>query len=81
MIEYDFDKAKEEYRELCRDNETIQIYIKDWYLDAACQNVEDWKVILVKENGKIMAAFPFQHIKKKGLWSISNAFQVARGGI
>ena len=78
---YDFDKAKEEYRELCRHNETIQIFNRDWYWDAACENVDDWKVIIVKENNKIVAAFPFKYTKQKGLWHISNGFQVARGGI
>ena len=40
MGEYDFNSAKEEYRELCRTEESINIYMQDWFLDAALGGVK-----------------------------------------
>lgn len=80
---YDFDGAKEKYRLFCESqNNDIQIFAQPWFLDAACDASDDWRVIVYEENGKVTAAFPFQyhHVKGKG-WCIDNPFQVARLGL
>lgn len=69
---YDFEEAKREYRQLCKTEPSINLYMQAWYLDAACTNEENWKVILVKENDVVIAAFPFEYVKIKGLWRIKN---------
>lgn len=78
---YDFVLAKKEYREFCAVRDDIPVFMQDWYMDAACEHDDDWRVILVKENDKIVAVFPFQYIKKKRYWYIENPFQAARAGI
>lgn len=54
---------KEKYRALCREDESIPIFSKDWWLDAVCAE-GDWDVSLVEENGKIIASLPY-YIKNK----------------
>ena len=80
---YDFVAAKKEYREFCeKEQHDIQIFAQPWYLDTVCDSPDDWRVIVYKENGKIVAAFPFQYKKgKHGWWQISNPWQAARLGI
>ncbi len=80
---YDFDSAKKEYREFCENEDNdIQIFAQPWYLDAVCETPDDWKVILYKENEKIVAAFPFEYKKGKyGFWHISNPPFAPRLGI
>lgn len=80
---YDFAAAKEKYRAFCetRPND-IQIFAQPWFLDAACASPEDWRVIIYEENGKAVAAFPFQYHKVRGKgWCIDNPFQAARLGL
>lgn len=50
--------AKEEYRNLCRTEESIPIFSRDWWLDAAC-GTDRWEVILIREKDAIQAALPF----------------------
>lgn len=78
---YDFETAKKEYREFCKRETSLQVFIKDWYLDAVCDSPDDWRVILVKENGHIVAAFPFGYKKGKLFWYITNPQFVSRGGV
>ena len=82
-VDYDFASAKEEYRAFCeRGEHDIQLFALPWYLDAVCDSPDDWQVITYKENGKIIAAFPFQYKKgKRGWWTISNPWQAPRLGI
>lgn len=48
---------KEIYRELCEEEDSIPVFSRDWWLDAACE--DDWDVFVVgKEGGRILAAFP-----------------------
>lgn len=83
IVPYDFNQAKEEYRLFCLDKKKdIQVFAQPWFLDAVCETTEDWKVILYKEDTKIVAAFPFEYKKGKyGLWHIKNPWQAARLGI
>ena len=70
MPAYDFEKAKEKYRQFCKIEPSLSIYMRDWYLDAVTENENDWKVILIEENGMIVSAFPFGYQKRHGLWYI-----------
>lgn len=78
---YDFASAKKEYRDFCSVREDIPIFMQDWYMDAACEKEDDWRVILVKEGDTIVAFFPFQYIKRRRYWYIENPFQAPRMGI
>lgn len=80
---YDFNLAKREYRQFCEQGEhNIQLFALPWYLDAVCDNIDDWKVIVYKENNKILAAFPFLYSKStSGFWEIKNPWQAKRLGI
>jgi len=49
---------KEEYRNLCRTEESIPIFSRDWWLDAAC-GTDRWEVILIKDKDSIQAALPY----------------------
>ena len=48
--------SKDLYRELCKKEDSIPVFSRDWWLDAACG--EDWDVLLDEKNGKIHAAMP-----------------------
>ncbi len=78
---YDFKRSKEKYRELCKNEKSINIYMKDWYLDAVTEKEDDWQVIIVEENELVMAAFPFGYQKRHGLRYIYSPWQCARGGL
>ncbi len=79
MEKYNFEQAKKEYREFCIENTSVGIFLQPWYLDAACIDKGDnWEVILIKNDGKIIAAFPFGYKKQKGFRYIYNPFQVCR---
>lgn len=82
-FKYDFIKAKEEYRNFCYYYfNDIQIFAQPWYLDAVCEDSEEWQVILYKENKKIVAAFPFMYKKNRlGLKYICNPKFTPRLGI
>jgi len=82
MQAYDFKKAKEEYREFCKTEPTIWIYIQPWFLDAVIEDGQEWRVILVKDNqGTITGAFPFAYEKRKGFWYIFQPWQCAHMGL
>lgn len=81
MNYYDFALAKTEYRTFCANREDIPIFMQDWYMDAACEKEDDWRVILVKDKNAIVAAFPFQYVKGRRYWYIENPFQAPRTGI
>lgn len=80
---YDFVSAKEEYIRFCRDSDNdLPIFAQPWYLDVVCEKKDDWRVIIYKENGRIVAAFPFEYKKtKKGAYTIKNPWQAPRLGI
>jgi hypothetical protein len=49
--------AKERYRVLCREETSIPIFSKDWWLDAVCGDA--WDVALVEQRGQIVASMPY----------------------
>lgn len=51
-------KEKEHYRKLCKTEKTIPIFSRDWWMDAVCGE-ENWNVILVEDNGQIIASLPY----------------------
>ena len=81
MPEYDFENSKQEWRAICTQKQDISIFMKDWYFDAVCDDTDDWKVILIKKNDKIVAAFPFEYTKRKIFWHIGNPWMTPRIGI
>lgn len=83
MTGYDFEQAKTEYRAFCEAGaHDIQVFAQPWYLDAVCLSPDDWRVIIVKEGAKIVAAFPFEYTRnRRGFWRIGNPWQAARLGI
>ena len=48
--------SKELYRKLCREEDSIPVFSRDWWLDAACG--DNWDVLLDEKNGKVCAAMP-----------------------
>lgn len=57
--------AKERYRTLCQTEESIPLFIKDWWLDAVCGQ-DGWDVVLSLSGDTIKAAWPFQKRRKLG---------------
>lgn len=57
---------KERYRNLCKTEKTIPIFSRDWWMDAVCGE-DNWNVILVEDNGQIIASLPYYIKKKYGL--------------
>jgi hypothetical protein len=49
--------AKDRYRSLCREEVSIAIFSRDWWLDAVCGD-ERWDVLIVEERGRIVGAMP-----------------------
>ncbi|MDR0537548.1 MAG: GNAT family N-acetyltransferase [Tannerellaceae bacterium] len=49
--------SKEKYRRLCREENDIPIFSRDWWLDIVCRT-ERWDVLLFEEKDCIRAAFP-----------------------
>lgn len=54
---------KERYREFCKTESMLPLWVQDWYLDACCSD-GIWEVVLVEEKGKIVASLPY-FIKQK----------------
>lgn len=54
---------KDKYRQLCKDEKTIPIFSKDWWMDAVCGE-DNWDVLIVEKGDEIAASMPI-HIKKK----------------
>ncbi len=49
---------KEKYRDLCKSEDSIAIFQKDWWLDATC-GANGWDVVLSERNGEIIGALPY----------------------
>ena len=49
---------RQDYREYCNTNESIPIFVKDWWLDQVCGE-NNWDVALVKKNNEIVASLPY----------------------
>ncbi|OCA88920.1 methicillin resistance protein [Pseudobacillus wudalianchiensis] len=54
---------KDKYRNLCKDETTIPIFSKDWWLDAVAGE-GNWDVILVEKGDEIVASLPYVKRKK-----------------
>ncbi|MCL0058160.1 GNAT family N-acetyltransferase [Dehalococcoidia bacterium] len=54
---------KQKYKQLCAVENSIPVFSKDWWLDAVCGK-ENWDVVLIEKNGKIVASLPY-YIKNK----------------
>ena len=78
---YDFAAAKVEWRIFCETEPSITLYQQPWYWDATCDVPTDWRVILVKKEGIIEAAFPFSYVQRKFMWFIETPWQVPASGI
>jgi hypothetical protein len=59
---------KEKYRIFCRNEPSIPIYSRDWWLDCVCGESK-WNVLLYLKNGEIEAAMPY-YLPCKGLISM-----------
>lgn len=53
------------YRAFCRSQLDMPIFSKDWYLDAVY--ADEWEVVTVKRNDKIVASMPY-FLKKKAFF-------------
>ena len=55
------------YQQFCKQEKEMPVFVKPWYLDAVCQfENQSWDVILVKEQNKIVASWPFCLKQKNG---------------
>lgn len=54
---------KERYRNLCRNDLSIPLFSRDWWLDATAGRA-NWDVAIVEKNGAIVASLPYS-IKRR----------------
>lgn len=57
---------KDKYRRLCKTEDTISLFLKDWWLDAVCGE-DNWDVILAENGIEIVGALPYHHKMQWGL--------------
>jgi len=55
---------KEKYRNLCRTEKDIPVFLKDWWLDAVCEG--EWDAAIAEEAGKIKGALVYRKTKRAG---------------
>ncbi|MDR1725693.1 MAG: GNAT family N-acetyltransferase [Bacteroidales bacterium] len=55
---------KDKYASFCKNNSDVPVFMQDWWLDIVCAN--EWDVIFVEEDAKIIAVMPY--CKTKKLW-------------
>jgi hypothetical protein len=58
--------SKEEYREFCRQESSLHLFARDWWLDAAV-GPDGWDVALVKKNDRVYAAMPYVLRRRAGM--------------
>jgi len=56
-------QSKEKYRQLCTIEKDIPLFSQDWWMDAVCGE-ENWDVLVVEKDQRIIAALPY-YLKKK----------------
>ena len=72
---------KEQYRELCRNTDSLPLFMMDWWMDAVCAGKE-WDVLLsCNENGEIQAALLYLLRKRAWMRYIVMPQQTQIGGI
>lgn len=49
---------KDTYREFCREEPSLPLFARDWWLDAAVGR-DGWNVALVKKAGQVVASMPY----------------------
>ena len=54
---------KDKYRKFCKTEKNIPIFTKDWWLDSVCGE-ENWDVVLLEKDNKIVASLPYYTTKK-----------------
>jgi hypothetical protein len=52
---------KEKYIQFCTEHLNIPVFSQPWWLDAVC--LDQWDVILIEHNNKIVASFPYYRTK------------------
>ena len=58
---------KEKYRDFCKSNPNLPIFMTDWWMDAVCAG-KQWDTLIVQdEQGEILAAMPY--LLRKRLWT------------
>jgi hypothetical protein len=57
---------KAAYRVLCETEGSIPIFSKDWWLDAVVGE-QNWDVVVVRTNGRIVGAMPFATTRRYGM--------------
>lgn len=57
--------ARERYRRLCREDATIPLFSRDWWLDTVCGD-EGWDVVLAERGGAVAGALPFHRASRFG---------------
>lgn len=72
--------SKEKYRQLCKDEKTIPIFSKDWWMDAVCGE-NNWEVLIVEKGGEIVASMPVYIKQKMGLRYITQPKLTQTNGI
>jgi hypothetical protein len=58
---------KQQYIQFCKENPDIPIFSQPWWLDVVCS--DQWDVILIKKNNRIIASFPYYITKKRELFT------------
>jgi CelD/BcsL family acetyltransferase involved in cellulose biosynthesis len=71
---------KDKYRQLCKEDKSIPIFSKDWWMDAVCGE-NDWNVLIVEKGGEIVASMPIYIKKKHGLKYITQPKLTQNNGI
>jgi hypothetical protein len=59
--------TKQQYIQFCAEHPDIPIFSQPWWLDVVCP--EQWDVILVEKNDKVIASFPFCKTKSKRIFT------------
>ncbi len=58
--------AHADYRAFCHTAPDLPVFAQPWYLDA-CAAGGAWDAVLARENGRVVAAWPYFH-KRRGPW-------------
>lgn len=59
-------KNKDLYQQFCKSQPNLPVFVQYWYLDAVCEG-GTWDVVLVIENGQVIAAMPY-FLKQKSIF-------------
>ncbi|SFP18214.1 GNAT family N-acetyltransferase [Enterovibrio norvegicus] len=61
----------EKYSALCAKEQSIPIFIRDWWLDSVCGE-GNWDVVLLENKSEIIAALPYNKTKIRSFDAITN---------